>query len=492
MHPPISSSSKQTVLVAMLYVAGLTLFRLFFCTHLQLIPDEAYYWEWSRHLDFCYRDKGPAVAWTIAAGTALMGDTVFGVRWLGVLLAAGTGWQLFVLARRLFDDSVALAALLIASVIPLLAIGSIIMTIDSLSVFFWVLGANLAWTAVQTNRKRDWALFGLAVGCGFLAKFTNVLQLCSIFLFLLWMPSKRRLILSAGPILMLAVFALCTTPILYWNMVHHWPNARALSSRSSLDVGFHIHPLQTLKFLEEQALAISPLIFVGMLAGVIGLWLHRRDEDRIKFLLCDFFSIYGCFTLFSLNASGNANWTAPALMSGTILMVVFWKECLARSRGWRIPVGFALALAVTETVILHDTSWLHLDPRKDPLQRAKGWDDLATHVEKWKQQYSSDFIIANHYSVASILAFYLPNHPTTYTPTSKTVDNQYDLWPGYHAGPDSSALFVSNEENQNPVPLILQQEFKHVVRLERFYTVYDGRQVRQFQIFLCSNREPVP
>ena len=44
----------------------LTAFRLWYSTHLELVGDEAYYWLWSRHLDLCYLDKGPAIAWIIA------------------------------------------------------------------------------------------------------------------------------------------------------------------------------------------------------------------------------------------------------------------------------------------------------------------------------------------------------------------------------------------------------------------------------------------
>ena len=49
---------------------------------MQLVPDEAYYWLWSKHLAASYRDKGPAIGWTIALGTKLFGNTVFGIRFL--------------------------------------------------------------------------------------------------------------------------------------------------------------------------------------------------------------------------------------------------------------------------------------------------------------------------------------------------------------------------------------------------------------------------
>ncbi len=43
-----------------------SLIHLWFAARIELVPDEAYYWVWSKHLDASYREKGPAVAWTIA------------------------------------------------------------------------------------------------------------------------------------------------------------------------------------------------------------------------------------------------------------------------------------------------------------------------------------------------------------------------------------------------------------------------------------------
>src|SRR5437764_11537544 len=40
---------------------------------LDLAPDEAHYWDWSRHLDWSYYSKGPLVAYLIRAGCALAG-----------------------------------------------------------------------------------------------------------------------------------------------------------------------------------------------------------------------------------------------------------------------------------------------------------------------------------------------------------------------------------------------------------------------------------
>jgi hypothetical protein len=50
-----------------------TTIRLWYLQHgyLELSPDEAHYWEWSRRLDWSYYSKGPFVAYLIALSTAL-------------------------------------------------------------------------------------------------------------------------------------------------------------------------------------------------------------------------------------------------------------------------------------------------------------------------------------------------------------------------------------------------------------------------------------
>ena len=74
---------------------------------------------------------------------------------MGVLLSAGTGSRLvYRLARRLYDDRTALWCRLVALIMPLFAVGAILMTIDSLSVFFWAWAMNLFWSALDTGKIR--------------------------------------------------------------------------------------------------------------------------------------------------------------------------------------------------------------------------------------------------------------------------------------------------------------------------------------------------
>src|ERR1700741_1963750 len=69
-------------LVAAFLVLGAAALHLAYLAYdcpLDLSPDEAHYWDWSRHLDWSYYSKGPLVAYLIRAGCLLAGPAS---RWL--------------------------------------------------------------------------------------------------------------------------------------------------------------------------------------------------------------------------------------------------------------------------------------------------------------------------------------------------------------------------------------------------------------------------
>ena len=75
-----------------------------------------------------------------------------------------------------------------------------------------------------------WPLAGLVVGLGILAKYTMVLWLPSVGLFLLTHADLRRLLLRPGFWIMSAVAGLCCLPILVWNLQHDWVTFRHVSA----------------------------------------------------------------------------------------------------------------------------------------------------------------------------------------------------------------------------------------------------------------------
>ena len=245
-----------------------TLFRLWYSTHLELVGDEAYYWLWSRHPDFCYLDKGPVIAWFIWAGTVLFGQTVFGIRFFATLLAFGTGVGMFFLGRKLFSDRVGFWSVVAATFTPLFAVGATLMTIDTVYIFFWTVAALTFWKAKDQDRVGWWILTGLFVGLGMLSKYTGAIELVSFGLFCVWHPESRRHFRQLTIPAMLLVVVVCLVPVLLWNWQHGFPTSRFLVHRGALDEQVHLRPQEVLAFLAQQAGIISPIFFLGLIVAV--------------------------------------------------------------------------------------------------------------------------------------------------------------------------------------------------------------------------------
>src|SRR5437667_10751260 len=64
-------------LLALSLVLATALLRILYLAYscpLDLAPDEAHYWDWSRNLDWSYYSKGPLVAYLIRAGCLFAGS----------------------------------------------------------------------------------------------------------------------------------------------------------------------------------------------------------------------------------------------------------------------------------------------------------------------------------------------------------------------------------------------------------------------------------
>src|SRR5437773_9521194 len=147
------------------FVAALTAIRLLLLATTDLSFDEAHYWLWSERLAPAYFSKGPGIAFAIRAGTALFGANEFGVRFFSPVLAAGTSLLLFYFARHLFGPTAGLWAVIGLNATPIFNIGAVLMTIDALSIFFWVTAMFTFWLALENVERSRAGGTGRLPGC---------------------------------------------------------------------------------------------------------------------------------------------------------------------------------------------------------------------------------------------------------------------------------------------------------------------------------------
>jgi 4-amino-4-deoxy-L-arabinose transferase-like glycosyltransferase len=268
------------------------------------------------------------VAFFIRSSTAIFGDNEFGVRFWSPLLAAGTSLLLYYFAQRLFSALAGFWTVVALNITPIFNLGSLVLTIDPLSIFFWVAAFYTFWLALERSPNFSWwwPFTGLLIGLGFLCKFTNALELISILLVLILDRHLRREFLRPNLYLLLLAFALCTIPPLIWNSQHAWITLTHLKSRGSLDETPGFHPLELLTFLGEHFVTYSPLLFLGLAWAVIASWRRARQNFKVLFLLWFGLPVFLLYTILSFNKAAAPNWDGLAFLSLGILAISYWRE----------------------------------------------------------------------------------------------------------------------------------------------------------------------
>src|SRR4051794_27068135 len=202
------------------------LLRLVALSNVVLVPEEAYYWMYARHLSWGYFDHPPMVAWDIRLGTALFGNTEFGVRVVADALMIGASLLMYRFARAWYDRPTALVAALLLHVLPGYFGFGAIATMDSAVTCYWLLGVVGATTALRGNRSFGWYLWGLGLGATMLSKYTGVfLGVGALAAVLLHRPWRHHL-RSPHPYLAALLAAAMFSPVVYWNATHGWASFR--------------------------------------------------------------------------------------------------------------------------------------------------------------------------------------------------------------------------------------------------------------------------
>ena len=79
------------------------------------------------------------------------------------------------------------------------------MTTDTPLLFFWVITVILVYLAIGTSKPSYWYLAGIGFGLGMLSKYTMVLLLPSLLIFLLLTKRERIWLLKKEPYIGLPV-----------------------------------------------------------------------------------------------------------------------------------------------------------------------------------------------------------------------------------------------------------------------------------------------
>jgi 4-amino-4-deoxy-L-arabinose transferase-like glycosyltransferase len=383
---------------------------------LPLSADEAYYWLWSKHLAAGYFDHPPMIALLIRAGTALFGDTVFGVRAAGVLLSFPASWFVWRAAANILkdEDRAALAALLF-NLTLMISVELLAATPDMPSVVASAAFVYFLARAQECGEGYFWIGAGIAAGLGLLSKFSMLFLAAGAFAWLLLDRDARRWLATvwpwAGALLALAIF----TPNLLWQSRHHWETFAFQFAR----MGQGHFTLRFLgEFLAAQFGLATPLVFVLMVVGLVRA--SRPSSGRLLPALLVWVGVI-YFLEHALHDRVQGNWPCflyPALAilaADAFAIRASSSEAVGRQKsGWwhKISMVAAPLAAVFLLAAYAQALYAPLFLPRDPVARLLGRDfapigDVASAIV---EAHLADAVLTTDYETTAWMRF---AHPGT-------------------------------------------------------------------------------
>jgi dolichol-phosphate mannosyltransferase len=382
-------------------IAYLAMLRLIYAGSVELLPEEAYYWDYSRHLDFGYLDHPPMVAWLIRLGTSLFGQTEFGVRAGALCCGALTSLFVYKLARNLFDEGVALAALVLAQALPFFFLSGMLMTPDAPLTAAWAGTLYFLERALIGGQSSAWLRAGICLGVGLISKYSIALLIPTLAVFMIWDPKSRRWWGRYEPYLAGLVALAIFSPVIVWNAEHDWASFAFQTSRRLAEAPHFALP----RLLASILILITP---TGVLAIIAAL---AREKARPRFMVLAIFLPLSVFGAFSLRHEVKLDWTG-ALWSAALPAMGFTMIATGRMRAAWAPTVVAMLLIYAAGLHYLVLGLPGLGYGKHIELVPVGWRELNQHIidtaEIYRKQNDADVLIVgmDRYAIASELAFY--------------------------------------------------------------------------------------
>lgn len=416
-HSGLSQPELRALALCALLVLGLTALRFWFAATIELRMDEAYYWAWSKENVLSYLDHPPLIAWGVRLGTAVFGDTQFGVRFSGLLgMAAMQGLLADIVWRATRDVRSVIVVVLMPEASVYYGISMAKVAPDTALIPFLILMVWALLRVAQSGNGRWWILAGFAGGMSLLAKYTALLLAPPLLLFSLLFPTQRRWLLTPWPWAALLVAAVIFSPVMVWNAQHDWASFRFQFGRLVDVRPWGPHFLGDFVGIQFALVGpvLLPVVMTGTLFSTARAW---RRHDAVVFLIaaCVLFPL-GYFLWRSLTMRIFENWPLfiwPFAFAATAINLSWTREIFPKRSLDRRAYAGAITAIVSGILIVVAVSGGYvsgappLAGKRDPVGQQAAFAAVADQVSDYVRVTGATWVAASEYGTWAKLNWYL-------------------------------------------------------------------------------------
>ncbi len=481
------------------FILGLTIIRLIYINFIPISPQEAYYWYYSQKPALSYFDHPPMAAYSIWLGTHIFGNTIFGVKFMGIIWSLLTNILLYFITIKSLkyfsinadsrnQNRMAFLVVVLFNLTIFAHLYSLIVVPDTPLLFFWLLVIYLFQEALETNKIIWWIWMGAALGLGLTSKYTAIAVLPALLTILIIEKKYRNFILKPGPYISLVFTLLVFLPVIYWNSEHHWASFLfQFNNRAGAAKSFRLNYIGQL--IASQLFLLSPLIFILIIRALGNLMKNWRINRLARFFFITGIFLIGGFIFVSFTSHVKMNWLLPGYLGWIIVMVLLLKDKILKDTKWT-KAGIFSSLIL---IILAHAVWLVPNVPLGDGNTWSGWPQAAPQIYRLQQEMGGKkkcFIFANSYKSASLLKFYLPDQQDVYTQNIYGRPAlQFDFWPLPDSLNGEDALYVISDrkEYKNDLKKV-EKYFEEVSLLHTFeYKFFNTYKTRTIYCYLARN-----
>ena len=376
----------------------------------ELQDDEAYYWVYSRFLDWGYFDHPPMIAVLVKMGYAIFPNEL-GVRLFPLLLNIFS----LVIIEKLIDKKNSMLFYGIVLSMAVIQLTGFVAVPDIPLIFFTALFFLCYKKFIARYSLVNTFLLGISVALLLYSKYHAVLIVLFVLLSNIKLFKKYQTYIAG--IIALSLFL----PHLWWQYQHNWVSFRYHLFESNVNA---YKPSFTFDYIIGQLLLPGPIAgFILLPAALLYRPNKKSDsyltERALQFMLI---GIYVFFLLSSFRGKVEGNWTSPVLVSLIVLSHQFLKEKLR----WQ-KLLFRL-LPITLVLVLFARIIMIADilPVKAIQERYHSWKEWPAEMNK--KTKGLPIVFSNSYQRASKYWFY--SGQVTYSQNMyQERRNNYNFWP---------------------------------------------------------------
>ena len=319
------NTSYQSKKIIWYFLLGWTILNIIQGYTLELHADEAYYWLYSRFLDWGYFDHPPMVALFIRFGDSIMHNEL-GLRILTITVSTASFYILWLILKK-YNASAKLFAIVIACMFMCHMYG-FTTTPDSPLFFFAVVFYYFYQKYIEQDTWLLAFILGVVIACLLYSKYHAILLIGFTVL------SNIKLLKRPSFWLIVVLASVLFIPHILWQVHHNFPSLNYHLSERSAE---KYHPEFTYLFPLGQILMAGPLIgwylfYKGFTAKI--------TDGFIRCLMVNSIGTPIFFLISSFRGEVQPQWTYIAFAPLILLIVINFSQKPALPK-WFYPVAYA-------------------------------------------------------------------------------------------------------------------------------------------------------